>query len=152
METCMRLYQRPVRSLVAIPALLALALSGIQATPQANAAAAPVKVAAGNILKTPQGLTLYVFAADSPNKSTCYKTCAKYWPPLLVPKGTKPAAKMPGIPGTFGVAMRKDGSQQLTYDRAPLYTFLQDKDAGDAYGQGLVAAGGYWWVVVAAGK
>jgi predicted lipoprotein with Yx(FWY)xxD motif len=59
---------------------------------------------------------------------------------------------MAGIPGTFGVVMRTDGSRQLTYDGAPLYTFVQDKDSGDAYGQGLVAAGGYWWVVVATGK
>jgi predicted lipoprotein with Yx(FWY)xxD motif len=47
------------------------------------------------------------------------------WPPVLVPTGTKPATKIPGIPGTFGVIMRKDGSQQLTYDRAPLYTFAE---------------------------
>lgn len=148
----MRLSQRRFRSLLAIPSLLALAVGGIQATPRAEAAAAPVKVAPGNILKTSRGLTLYVFAADSPNKSTCYNTCAKYWPPFLMKGGTKPPAKLAGIPGTFGVTMRTDGSQQLTYDRAPLYTFLQDKDSGDAYGQGLVAGGGYWWVVVAAGK
>jgi predicted lipoprotein with Yx(FWY)xxD motif len=109
-------------------------------------------VAAGKILKTSKGFTLYVLAADSPNKSTCYTSCAKFWPPYLVAAGSKPAAKMTGIPGTFGVAMRTDGTQQLTYDRAPLYTFVQDKDSGDAYGQGVVAFGGFWWVVVAAGK
>jgi predicted lipoprotein with Yx(FWY)xxD motif len=148
----MRLSQRRARSLLAIPALLALAAGGFQAAPRAEAASAPVKVAPGMILKTAKGLTLYVFAADQPNKSTCYSTCAKYWPPLLVKNGAKVSAKMAGIPGTFGTVMRKDGTEQITYDKAPLYTFLQDKDSGDAYGQGLVAAGGYWWVVVAAGK
>ena len=148
----MRLSQPRFRSLLAIPVLLALGVGGIQATPRALAASAPVKVAPGMILKTPKGLTLYVFAADPPNKSTCYTTCAKYWPPLLVKSGTKVAAKLAGIPGTFGTTMRTDGTQQLTYDKAPLYTFLEDKDSGDAYGQGLVASGGYWWVVVAAGK
>jgi predicted lipoprotein with Yx(FWY)xxD motif len=69
-----------------------------------------------------------------------------------MPAGTTPAAKMPGRPGTFGVTMRQDGSQQLTYDHAPLYTFLEDKDSGDYYGQGVFASGGYWWIVVAAGK
>jgi predicted lipoprotein with Yx(FWY)xxD motif len=148
----MRLSQRRVRSLLAVPIVLAFAASAALVPLRAQAATAPVKVAAGKILKTSKGFTLYVLAADSPNKSTCYSACAKFWPPYLMAAGSKPAAKMPGIPGTFGVAMRTDGTQQLTYDRAPLYTFVQDKDSGDAYGQGVVAFGGFWWVVVAAGK
>jgi predicted lipoprotein with Yx(FWY)xxD motif len=148
----MRLSRHRFPSLLAIPALLALAVGGFQMAPHTQAAASLVTVAPGKILKNAKGLTLYVFAKDAPNKSTCYKTCAKYWPPALVPAGTTPPAKMTGIPGTFGVVMRTDGSQQLTYDHAPLYTFLEDKDSGDAYGQGLYASGGFWWVVVAAGK
>jgi hypothetical protein len=57
---------------------------------------------------------------------------------------------MQGIPGKFGTTMRKDGTRQLTYDGAPLYTFIKDKDSGDMYGQGVVAGGGYWWAVVVA--
>ena len=148
----MRLSWHPVRSLVAGVTLITLTTSATLVAPHTQAATPLVTVASGKILKNAQGLTLYVFAADPPNKSTCYKTCAKYWPPVLVPTGTKPTTKMAGIPGTFGVIMRKDGSQQLTYDRAPLYTFLEDKDSGDAYGQGVFASGGFWWVVVAAGK
>lgn len=148
----MRLSRRLSHSLLAIPLLVAGSVSAIRMSPPAAAANALVTLAPGKILKDPRGLTLYVFAPDAPNKSTCYGTCARYWPPVMVPAGTKPAAKMPGIAGTFGVAMRRDGAQQLTYDRAPLYTFLEDKDGGDAYGQGVFASGGYWWVVVAAGK
>jgi predicted lipoprotein with Yx(FWY)xxD motif len=148
----MRYSRRWIRSLLTIAVLSTFAASTTLVPPSVQAQSAPVKLAAGKILKTSKGLTLYVFAPDTPNKSTCYGTCAKFWPPMLVPMGTKPAAKMPGIPGTFGVAMRKDGSQQLTYDKAPLYTFVQDKDSGDAYGQGLYISGGFWWVVVAAGK
>jgi predicted lipoprotein with Yx(FWY)xxD motif len=148
----MRLSWHPFRSLVAGVALVTLTTSATLAAPHTRAAAPLVTLAPGKILKNAKGLTLYVFAVDSPNKSTCYNTCATYWPPALVPAGTKPSAKMAGIPGTFGVIMRKDGSQQLTYDRAPLYTFIEDKDSGDAYGQGVFASGGYWWVVVAAGK
>jgi predicted lipoprotein with Yx(FWY)xxD motif len=148
----MQLFGIRLRSLLPVPVLVALAVSSIQATPPALAASAPVKVAAGKILKNAKGLTLYVFAADAPNRSTCYVTCAKYWPPVLIPTGTKQAATIAGIPGTFGTIMRKDGTQQLTYDKAPLYTFVQDKDSGDSYGQGVVASGGFWWVVVAAGK
>ena len=111
-----------------------------------------VKVAPAQTLVAPNGNTLYVFAADSPNKSTCYKSCAAVWPPVLVAKGTQPAATIPGVSGTFGVTARTDGSQQLTYDRAPLYTFVADKKPGDAMGQGLVLNGGYWWIVATGGK
>lgn len=147
----MLLSHRRILSLLALPALLAVAVTAAHASTHAPAGAAPVKVAAANILVTAKGLTLYVFATDKPGKSACYGPCAKYWPPLLAPKGGHPAAHMPGVPGTFGVTMRSDGTHQLTYDSAPLYTFLEDKKAGDMNGQGL-NAGGLWWVVVAGGK
>jgi predicted lipoprotein with Yx(FWY)xxD motif len=47
--------------------------------------------------------------------------------------------------------MRTDGGEQLTFDKAALYTFLEDKAPGDAYGQGAFASGGFWWAVVAPG-
>ena len=141
------------RALFAVPLLLALAAgSTVQAAPRQAAATAPVKIAAGKILVNAKGLTLYVFAKDPASKSTCYSTCAKYWPPVLVAKGVMPPAKMDGVTGTFGVIMRTDGTDQLTFDKAPLYTFLEDKEAGDAYGQGLFASGGFWWAVVAPGS
>jgi predicted lipoprotein with Yx(FWY)xxD motif len=146
------LSHRRLVALLAAPALLGLAVTGAQASSHAAAGAVPVKVASANILVTAKGATLYVFAPDKANKSTCYSTCAKYWPPLLVPSGTTPAAHMSGVPGTFGTTMRTDGTHQLTYDGAPLYTFLGDKKAGQMNGQGLDVAGGYWWVVVAGGK
>jgi predicted lipoprotein with Yx(FWY)xxD motif len=55
------------------------------------------------------------------------------------------------VPGTFGVTVRTDGSRQLTYDHAPLYTFLLDKKPGDTKGQGLFGFGGSWWIVAAGG-
>jgi predicted lipoprotein with Yx(FWY)xxD motif len=56
---------------------------------------------------------------------------------------------MPSIKGTFGATRRTDGKRQLTFDGAPLYTFINDKKPGDMAGQGLDVSGGYWWVVVA---
>jgi predicted lipoprotein with Yx(FWY)xxD motif len=47
------------------------------------------------------------------------------------------------------VITRKDGTRQLTYDGAPLYTFSGDTKAGQMDGQGLNVSGGYWWMVVA---
>jgi predicted lipoprotein with Yx(FWY)xxD motif len=111
-------------------------------------AVALVKTASTKLLVNAQGMTLYVFAPDKPNKSVCYGQCAAFWPPALVPKGTKVPATMPGITGKFGVARRTGGAQQLTFDGAPLYRFVKDKKPGDMTGQGLYAAGGYWWAVV----
>lgn len=148
----MSLSHRRLLAVLATPALLAVAVTAAQASAHALASAALVKAAPANILVTPKGMTLYVFAPDKAKKSTCYGECAKFWPPLLAPKGAPPAAHLPGVPGTFGVAMRTDGTHQLTYDGAPLYTFLEDTKAGQMNGQGLDVAGGYWWVVVAGGK
>jgi predicted lipoprotein with Yx(FWY)xxD motif len=137
-------------ALLLLPTFVSLASTPAQAQRHPAASAALVKVAPAHVLVAPKGLTLYVFAPDKPNKSTCYGKCATFWPPVVVPSGTTPPAHLPGIPGTFGVAMRTDGTRQLTYDRAPLYTFLEDKSAGAMNGQGLDYLG-YWWVVVADG-
>lgn len=133
-------------------ALLSLAVSPVLASPHsASRAASPVKMAMAHVLVNSRGRTLYVFAPDSRNKSTCSGQCAKFWPPATISKGATPPTKMAGVPGTFGVITRTDGKRQLTYDGAPLYTFVGDHKAGDLNGQGLVASGGYWWVVVAGG-
>lgn len=55
-------------------------------------------------------------------------------------------ATLPGIGGTFGAATRADASSQLTYDGAPLYTWIKDKKPGDMIGQGVE---GIWWAVTA---
>jgi predicted lipoprotein with Yx(FWY)xxD motif len=146
----MKAYQRAALA-IAIALLLAAPASTVSHARTSLAAAAAVNVASAQILVTPMGYTLYVLAADPPNKSTCYNTCATFWPPLLVAKGTQPAASVPGVPGSFGVTVRTDGAQQLTYDHAPLYTFLLDKKPGDMKGQGRFKFGGNWWIVVAGG-
>ena len=132
---------------LALAGLISLgSTSGPHAT--TTAAAALVKTAPTQMLVGGRGMTLYVYAPDKKNKSVCYDKCAAYWPPVIVPTGTMVPATMPGIKGTFGVTMRTNGKQQLTYDGAPLYRFVQDKKPGDMTGQGLDVAGGYWWVVV----
>ena len=37
----------------------------------------------GSLLVDSKGMTLYIFTQDSPNTSSCYGSCASYWPPLL---------------------------------------------------------------------
>src|SRR5205085_11469592 len=53
----------------------------------ATRAAVLVKAASAKLLVNAQGMTLYVFAPDRPNKSVCYGKCAGFWPPVIVPTG-----------------------------------------------------------------
>ena len=46
--------------------------------------------------------------------------------------------------GALGIASRTDGTQQLTYNGAPLYLFIGDTQPGDTHGQG---SDGVWFVV-----
>jgi predicted lipoprotein with Yx(FWY)xxD motif len=46
----------------------------------------------GPVLVTGLGRTLYRYTADRKRVSTCHGVCARFWPPLLVPAGTKPTA------------------------------------------------------------
>jgi predicted lipoprotein with Yx(FWY)xxD motif len=110
----------------------------------------PVKLAPAKMLVTATGMSLYVFDNDTPStaakpgSSACTGKCLAYWPALTVPAGTKPPATMAGIKGKFGTITRADGSMQLTYDGAPLYTFAGDKKPGDLKGQGVISK---WWAV-----
>jgi predicted lipoprotein with Yx(FWY)xxD motif len=116
------------------------------ATQTSNDLPSLVKLAPAQILANAQGMTLYLYTPDKKNRSACTGECAEYWPPVLVPSGASAPAGLPGASGTFGVAPRADGTQELSYDGAPLYTFIKDKKPGDIAGQG---AYGVWWVVVA---
>ena len=116
------------------------------ATHSAQAAALSPTTTATRILTTAEGHTLYVFAPDKPNQSVCTGACAQFWPPLLLPAGKAIPTNAPGAGGTFGVAVRSDGTRQLSYDGAPLYTFVKDKQPGDLAGQGVE---GIWWAMVA---
>jgi predicted lipoprotein with Yx(FWY)xxD motif len=104
----------------------------------------------GKILVTAQGHALYLFAADKHGKSTCYGSCASYWPPLLTTG--KPTAGTGVKTSLLGVTTRKDGKHQVTYNGHPLYTYVGDKAAGKTSGEGLNLSGGRWWVVSPAGQ
>src|SRR6266542_1001854 len=48
----------------------------------------------GRVLVNSKGHTLYLFKKDTHGKSTCYRSCATFWPPLL--KHGKPTVG-PGV-------------------------------------------------------
>jgi len=142
------------RALVVSAVLLVLVATAAMAAVTASASGAgTVDVRAtslGKVLVNAQGHTLYLFAPDTHGKSTCYGSCAHYWPPLLVTG--KPTAGAGVKASLLGTTTRKDGKRQVTYNGHPLYTYVADSAAGKTSGQGLNLSGGLWWVVSPAGQ
>ena len=105
------------------------------------------KVGTVTVLTTAKGLTVYTFAADTTaGKSSCYGSCAAYWPPV-----TGSAAAASGIPGTFATITRTDGTKQVTWNGHPLYTYIGDHGPGTASGNNLNINGGLWKEIVVSG-
>jgi len=96
------------------------------------------------VLTNAKGFTLYSFAPDTTTASKCYGSCAVYWPPV-----TGTAAASPGLPGRVGTIKRTDGSEQLTYNGHPLYTYIADTAPGQARGNNIDLNGGVWHEVPA---
>ena len=97
----------------------------------------------GSFLVGPNGMTLYLFTKDEPDKTNCYDQCAVNWPPLLVAQGETPVAG-DGVTGQLGVITRTDGGLQVTYNGTPLYYWIKDVVPGDTTGQGV---GEVWYVL-----
>lgn len=136
----------------ALAAVLSVSLIGIGMT-AATAASQTVRTAttsAGKVLVGPTGKTLYVFAADSPGKSTCTGACAKAWPPVLAT--AKTLSHSADVKAKLSVIKRSDGKTQLAVNGMPAYTFSGDSAAGQAKGQGMNASGGLWWVIAPSGS
>jgi predicted lipoprotein with Yx(FWY)xxD motif len=88
--------------------------------------------AVGQYLADPYGMTLYTRSADPPGASTCAGSCSIIWIALQPPAGslTLPSSAT----GTIGVITRDDGTQQVTYNGAPLYVYTGDLQPGDVNG------------------
>ncbi len=117
------------------------------------AASQPVHTAsttAGKVLVDAKGKTIYIFAADSPGKSTCIDACAQAWPPVLAT--SKTLGHSADVKAKLSVITRSDGKTQLAVNGMPAYTFSGDSAAGQAHGQGMNASGGLWWVVAPSGS
>jgi predicted lipoprotein with Yx(FWY)xxD motif len=91
----------------------------------------------GDVLVDLSGHTLYVFTADGPGSPSCVDaSCTKVWPPLTG-SGIAVGTGVPAKPGEFKLVPRPDGTQQLTVNGQPLYTFSGDAGPGDTAGQGI---------------
>jgi predicted lipoprotein with Yx(FWY)xxD motif len=95
-----------------------------------------------------KGRTLYTLSGETPKHRLCTSAaCLKAWPPLLIPAHSKPVAGS-GVSGHLSTV--KHGKQlQVTLRGKPLYTFVGDKAAGDANGEGITNFGGTWHAAAA---
>jgi predicted lipoprotein with Yx(FWY)xxD motif len=103
----------------------------------------------GPILVDLTGHTLYVFLDDTAGAPTCVdESCTKVWPPLVgsaIAVGTGVQARS----GAFKLVPRPDGTQQLSVEGPPLYTYTGDAGPGETSGQGV---NGRWFVVGVDGR
>ena len=105
----------------------------------------------GSILTDDKGMTLYMFTPDAPNVSNCEGACLNVWPPMMLKAGESLgdiALDKNLRRSKLGIAMRFDGSRQVTYNGYPLYWWVRDRVAGDVTGQWV---GNVWFVLNAAG-
>ncbi|RUM03897.1 COG4315 family predicted lipoprotein [Rhizobium chutanense] len=117
--------------LIAIGALTALTGSAFAAEP-----AKTVETKMGKVLATEKGMVLYTFDKDANGKSNCDSDCLKKWPAFHA--GAKAKAE-----GEWSLVKAADGKEMWAYEGKPLYTYVEDKKAGEANGDGV---GGVWHV------
>ena len=118
--------------------------------PQASADASSgtvdvARTGLGSVLVDSQGRTLYLWQADITSKSTCTGACATAWPPLEA--SARPTAGSGVKSSLLGTTKRADGSEQVTYNGHPLYTFQGDTASGQTNGQRSSGFGALWLVL-----
>jgi predicted lipoprotein with Yx(FWY)xxD motif len=104
---------------------------------------------AGTYLVGASGRPLYLWVADSHDKSVCAGACAKFWPPVTTTSA--PVAASGVTAGQLGTITRSGGAKQVTYNGHPLYYFAEDKTKGSFLGQGNTGFGAKWWLVTPSG-
>jgi predicted lipoprotein with Yx(FWY)xxD motif len=124
------------------PALTLIALVAAGAAVAAVLATATVKTAKNSTLNTTiivntAGHTLYHLTTEKGTKFVCTGQCATIWPPLTVPKGTKPVAGPGTTKSKLGTIKRPDGRIQVTYAGMTLYRYSADTKAGQTNGEGI---------------
>lgn len=90
----------------------------------------------GEVLTDGEGRTLYRSTQDTadPPRSNCEGDCANAWPPLLAEGSVTVAGVSQELVGTVS---RSDGTEQVTVDGWPVYTYAQDSAPGQAAGHGM---------------
>jgi predicted lipoprotein with Yx(FWY)xxD motif len=92
---------------------------------------------AGDVLTTPDGMTVYIYDKEAEGSASCYGACADDWPPVLAPADAKPF-------GEFSLVKRIDGTRQWAHGGKPLHLYHEDQAPGDAKGDNHE---GFWHAV-----
>jgi predicted lipoprotein with Yx(FWY)xxD motif len=128
--------------------------SSASASPSSGAASAATLAAVANakigktILTDSKGMTVYLYMPDGANKTTQVPAGLKQLWPAVTATGAATAGS--GLDSSkLTLEPQADGTMQVAYNGHLLYTFQNDKAAGDANGQGL---GGIWYVLGADGN
>jgi predicted lipoprotein with Yx(FWY)xxD motif len=110
--------------LAALGLLLAL-LAGCASMSNAQA---PLMMKDGMLVNA-KGMTVYTFDRDvaGSGKSVCNGDCAVKWPPVVAAASDAPV-------GDYTVVTRDNGQKQWAYKGKPLYTWPEDQEPGDKYG------------------
>ena len=138
----------------ATPVVTATPAATATPAPSASASAVPSSITVmtttgslGEYLVDSQGMSLYVFLADTQGQSNCSGSCAQAWPPFTVPSGMSVQGSGDVQNSMLGTIQRSDGSTQVTYAGRPLYYFSGDTAAGMTNGEGLNQFGALWYLV-----
>jgi predicted lipoprotein with Yx(FWY)xxD motif len=91
-----------------------------------------------------KGKAVYELLPETTTHLLCKTACEKFWFPVTV-KSRNDLSAQKGIKGRLG-AFKRNGTMQVTLNGRPLYTFIEDKKAGTAHGDGVKAFGGTWHV------
>ena len=123
-----------LKTLTAGLILSTLAMGAIGAIAATNKPAMMGKTTKGTILVDAKGMTLYSFDKDVVGKSNCNDKCAVEWPPLS--SSAKAKAN-----GNWTIVIRDDKSHMWAYKTYPLFTFVDDKKAGQSQKTSNLAIG-----------
>jgi predicted lipoprotein with Yx(FWY)xxD motif len=129
---------------IAIAGTLVLSACGGSNDNQATAASSTsggqtVGVATINgsrVLVDSSGDALYSPDQEANGMISCTGSCESIWMPLTTSPGAKPTASS-DVTGKVGTIKRPDGSMQVTFNGAPLYTFTEDGGPGNVTGDGF---------------
>lgn len=123
--------------------------AGSPASPKTSDTVIASHSGSGGTFLTDSGRSVYLWAADSMNKSNCSGACAGAWPPVMA---TGKLTASSGVkPSDLGTIARPGGGKQVTYNGHPLYFFAGDSGPGQTNGQGSNSFGAKWWLVAPSG-
>jgi predicted lipoprotein with Yx(FWY)xxD motif len=135
-----------ILTLIGLAAALGLAACGGSNDSNATAASPPMGgetvgvsdiSGAGTVLVDSQGNALYTPEQEASGKILCTGSCLSEWMPLTASGSSKPTGSA-DVTAKLGTVKRPDGTEQVTVDGGPLYTFAEDGGPGNVTGDGFV--------------